>query len=248
MHLALAPTPQKTKKGKEMTEDSKGGLFGGLKAAFADALYEKTPGGQQTAPSEDSARNAPAAIIQEAAVISLSRKELTNGAASEAKMNEQAQTEITSLAPDTFVSFRKILDGLASVIPDENSRVQAALVALNTQNITTETIYGSFDAYLAAIDDYDRDFKAALASKKQAKDSALNIEIANLSTSIEGIKSDLKTLQESLDALNHQREEKQAVLLADANRFDSLSNSVSVTIETIRRQIIADKAKIAPKN
>jgi predicted nucleic acid-binding Zn-ribbon protein len=99
----------------------------------------------------------------------------------------------------------------------------------------TESIFASFDVYLAAIDDYDRDFKAALADEKEAKDSTLNGEIAELNTSIVGIESDLKTLQASLDALQRQRDGKQAILVADAARFDSLSSSVGGTIASTKQ-------------
>jgi hypothetical protein len=151
------------------------------------------------------------------------------------------ETRLQSAAPAIYVAFTEQADALKDVIPDETTRLRAAM---KTSHATPEQIGGAIDGLLVVAGAVLTEFNQSFEAKRTASTSAATEQIETGKLQVATLESQLKELQERIATYHTQIVASEAKLAADAARFETVKQGFQAAHAQVVARLNADKQRI----
>ena len=151
------------------------------------------------------------------------------------------EARLQSAAPAIYVAFTEQADALKDVIPDETTRLRAAM---KTSHASPEQIGGAIDALLTVAGAVLTEFNQSFEAKRTASNAATAEQIEAGKMQVGTLETQLEALQEKITALHVQVVASEAKLQADAARFETVKQGFQAAHAQVVARLNADKQRI----
>jgi hypothetical protein len=208
-----------------------GGIFGALKGLV---LEEEEPKA-----SDDAAETpaAPAAPAPQGAHPAPARASVPSSVAADPKVRAVLEKAVHEAALPAYVAFQGVIANL-TMIPDERTRIQAALGAVKAQGHDLDAVLKDIDESLEAIDAKEREVQQAAAKAIKERVGARE-EDAN------GKAAQAVELRKQADALEAEVREERAQIATDRASIDETQRTFAATASGFRAELQQMKQKIS---
>lgn len=219
-----------------MSEDKSdgGGLFGGLKRA----LFEETAETPETDEAAPAARR-PAAT---APVVSTVHRTVPTGT-SDPKIRAVLQKPVDEAAKPAYTAFLVTMENLKGVIPDEMTRIKAAIATLPAGTSLAQLVV-DIDECLAAIS--QKEGEAAQAAQRKRSNDVGGLE-QQLQSQIAGVaqkREQIAALQREISQSDAVESRLRAEISTASTDIDNTLGAIAATAAEMRNELTQIRTKI----
>jgi chromosome segregation ATPase len=205
----------------------KSGLFGTIGGALKGLVLEEVP--------ETSAAPAPSASVP--TTPAPSRPRSVSAAVPDAKIRQVIESAVHEAALPAYVAFKALADSMSAAIPDERTRIAAAIAALKTQGHDLAAVLKDIDECFAALDQKEREAQAA--ADKQMKDRVGGLELTckGMDDRAAELEAELAELKKKMLAARESIQHETAEIQATHDTFVA-------AVQSMRNELLQMKSKL----
>jgi chromosome segregation ATPase len=143
-----------------------------------------------------------------------------------------------------YLEFRKSLQSLQEILPDETTRFRSALASAKTLGALPEKLIRSAGHYISVLKAEEDKFEAALKMQRQKRVHSRTEELEQVNAQIAQKEAEIKKLQEEIKKLNGQKQKLATSIKESDARINSTKNDFIASYNLIVAQINSDIDKI----
>jgi hypothetical protein len=208
---------------------------------FTDTIGITESSGEESAPATPTTATTPPTIHVDTPILSAVDAKPSDIEA----VKNSIEADLNKKLPEAYAAFNALVEGLADVIPDEATRVKAALVSADKQGYKGRDILSAFDTRMTAVDDYESAFKESVKRKITTEVIGLENQAAEADRQTKAKQEEIAQLQAELQELAVARTEAQNNAKAAREKINLGERRVTAALSAIRESISKEKALIA---
>lgn len=151
---------------------------------------------------------------------------------------------ITDAARPAFSEFRKLHDSFADVIPDEVSRIKAALKMMEKNGVSLTQLVTDLDECLTVLAKKEQDAVGSSAKNTQQLLSGCDAKQQNLKAAIDAKRAQMEMLAREVSEHEAEAARIKAETDEDVREIDERSRRFSTTVTIYRTELQQTKEKI----
>lgn len=216
-------------------EGSGGGLFGRLKGAIFEDSAEDTEAADRPKPAPAQRSAAPA--------VPPTGHRVAQAGTTDPKIRAVLQRPVDEAAKPAYTAFQATMTNLSTVIPDEATRIKAAIATL-PQGLSLAQLVTDIDECLAAIAQKEGEATATAQRKRQEQVGRLEQELQGADGGIAQKREQIATLQREIAQLEATRSRLQGEIRTAGSGIDETLAAIAATAAEMRTELTGIRAKI----
>jgi len=217
----------------ETVTPKKKSLLGSIKGAFIQEMPEAAVQSQPQPTAATPVWSAPSVVAPTPVADSKSRETLLEAI-------EQSQLDNYD-----YLKFKKSVQELATVIPDESLRFKTVFTTAKTMGVTKEKLIETANHYVLVLNEELRKFNEAVTDQVDSRIGADEQRVQSLDQTITAKHDQIKKLSEEIDALTAERTTLVTKVAQDKATLESRKTNFIGTHASMVQDIKNDIAKVS---
>ncbi len=146
---------------------------------------------------------------------------------------------------EAYARFNELLEELREIIPDDQSRLKAALVSMKKLGFDEKAVIGIYDSRIKAIEGFSFDFDEAHKRKVDEIKSKASDELAKLDQSIHGLEDEISNLTQRLIEDKSRRSKLESETDAAIRELSNKGSQTKTAIDAVRHEFQTERDAVS---